>query len=51
MLPLHAGLSAEEQDRVFAAPPAGVRKCIVATNIAETAVTIDGIRCAPMASV
>lgn len=44
VLPLHAGLSAEEQDRVFAQPPAGVRKCIVATNIAETAVTIDGIR-------
>ena len=30
--------------RVFNHPPAGMRKCIVATNIAETSVTIDGIR-------
>ncbi|MBN2552963.1 MAG: ATP-dependent RNA helicase [Spirochaetales bacterium] len=42
VLPLYARLSAEEQDRVFGDYP-GRRKVIVATNIAETSVTIDGI--------
>ncbi|XP_072884731.1 LOW QUALITY PROTEIN: probable ATP-dependent RNA helicase DHX34 [Hemitrygon akajei] len=44
VLPLHSGLSASDQDKVFDVAPAGVRKCIVATNIAETSVTIDGVR-------
>lgn len=30
--------------QVFDVPPEGVRKCVVATNIAETSITIDGIR-------
>ena len=41
---LHSTLSVGEQDKVFDLPPEGMRKCILSTNIAETSVTIDGIR-------
>jgi RNA polymerase sigma factor (sigma-70 family) len=41
-LPLHGRLSREEQDRVFQAGPG--RKVILATNIAETSLTIPGVR-------
>eukprot|EP00002_Diphylleia_rotans_P039568 TRINITY_DN9202_c0_g1_i1.p1 TRINITY_DN9202_c0_g1~~TRINITY_DN9202_c0_g1_i1.p1 ORF type:complete len:990 (-),score=168.40 TRINITY_DN9202_c0_g1_i1:108-3077(-) len=43
-LPLHSALSVDDQEKVFDQPPEGMRKCIVSTNIAETSVTIDGIR-------
>ncbi|MFH1102473.1 MAG: ATP-dependent RNA helicase HrpA, partial [Pseudomonadota bacterium] len=42
ILPLYARLSADEQKRVFA--PLPQRKIIVATNVAETSITIPGIR-------
>ncbi|KAL3314182.1 DEAH (Asp-Glu-Ala-His) box polypeptide 34 [Cichlidogyrus casuarinus] len=44
VLALHSALSIEEQERIFHVPPITVRKCILSTNIAETSVTIDGIR-------
>ncbi|MFQ3619514.1 MAG: ATP-dependent RNA helicase [Spirochaetales bacterium] len=43
ILPLYARLSKEEQELVFYPAPRGKTKVIVATNIAETSVTIDGI--------
>ncbi|KAI2631695.1 P-loop containing nucleoside triphosphate hydrolase protein [Xylaria nigripes] len=42
-LPLYAGLTTEQQMYVFDAPPENTRKVILATNIAEASVTIDGI--------
>lgn len=43
VLPLHASLETKEQKRVFANPPPGKRKVVVATNVAETSITIDDI--------
>ena len=42
MLPLYARLSVEEQERVF--KPGGARRIVLATNIAETSLTVPGIR-------
>lgn len=41
-IPLHGDLPPEEQDLAFAPNP--LRKVVVATNVAETSVTIEGIR-------
>jgi HrpA-like RNA helicase len=42
VLPAHGGLSPEDQNRVFSDYP-GKRKVVLATNIAETSITIEGV--------
>jgi ATP-dependent RNA helicase DHX8/PRP22 len=42
--PLYAALPPEQQMTVFEPAPPGVRKVILATNIAETSLTIAGVR-------
>ncbi|MBC8119744.1 MAG: ATP-dependent RNA helicase HrpA, partial [Burkholderiaceae bacterium] len=43
ILPLFARLSAEEQERVFK-PSAQGRRIVLATNVAETSLTVPGVR-------
>lgn len=43
VLPLHAALETKEQRKVFSAAPPGKRKVVIATNVAETSITIDDI--------
>ncbi len=43
ILPLYSRLPKEDQQKVFDPAPAGKTKVILATNIAETSVTIDGV--------
>uniref|UniRef100_A0A7I4A4A1 RNA helicase n=1 Tax=Physcomitrium patens TaxID=3218 RepID=A0A7I4A4A1_PHYPA len=43
LLPLHSLVPSSEQRKVFQSPPSGVCKIVLATNIAETAITIDDI--------
>ncbi|WAR07672.1 DHX33-like protein [Mya arenaria] len=42
--PLYAALPAQQQLKVFQPTPKGCRKVVVATNIAETSITISGVR-------
>ncbi|NWI67953.1 DHX37 helicase, partial [Todus mexicanus] len=44
VLPLYSLLAPEKQAKVFRAPPPGTRLCVVATNVAETSLTIPGIK-------
>ena len=45
VLPLHGGLTPDEQDRaVSSADPQKRRRIIVSTNVAETSLTIPGVR-------
>jgi pre-mRNA-splicing factor ATP-dependent RNA helicase DHX16 len=41
--PVYANLPSEQQAKIFEKTPKGVRKVVLATNIAETSLTIDGI--------
>jgi ATP-dependent helicase HrpB len=44
VLPLFGELSGEEQDAALLPAPRGARKVVLATNIAETSLTIEGVR-------
>jgi len=44
VLPLYSLLSSEKQQRVFDQVPANCRLCVVATNVAETSLTIPNIK-------
>ena len=41
--PIYANLPSEMQAKIFEPTPEGVRTVVLATNIAETSITIDGI--------
>ncbi|KAL5721851.1 RNA helicase [Ranunculus cassubicifolius] len=43
ILPIYSQLPADLQAKIFHPAEEGARKCIVATNIAETSLTVDGI--------
>ena len=45
VFPLHSSIATEEQERAFLVPPQGVRKIVLATNIAETGITIPDVTC------
>lgn len=42
--PIYANLPSDLQAKIFEPTPEGARKCVLATNIAETSLTIDGIK-------
>ncbi|RMJ02846.1 ATP-dependent RNA helicase HrpB [Marinobacter litoralis] len=44
LAPLYGNLKSEEQDRAISPAPAGSRKIVLATAIAETSLTIEGVR-------
>ncbi|KAK4876670.1 hypothetical protein RN001_009176 [Aquatica leii] len=43
ILPIYSQLPSDLQAKIFQRSPEGIRKCVVATNIAETSLTVDGI--------
>ena len=44
-LPLYGGLSIDQQEQALQADPAGKRRVVFTTNIAETSLTIEGVTC------
>lgn len=45
IFPLHSTFSSEDQQAAFEIPPQGIRKIVLATNIAETGITIPDVTC------
>ncbi|XP_038611561.1 ATP-dependent RNA helicase DHX30-like [Tachyglossus aculeatus] len=43
ILPVHSNIPMMDQKAIFQQPPAGVRKIVLATNIAETSITVNDI--------
>jgi len=43
VLPLHSQVPPADQRRCFQSPPPGVRKVVLATNVAETSLTIEDV--------
>jgi ATP-dependent RNA helicase DHX29 len=43
--PLHSTIASEDQEAAFLVPPPGIRKIVLATNIAETGITIPDVTC------
>ena len=44
IVPLYSRLSAADQHKVFSSHPSTVRRVVLATNVAETSLTVPGIR-------
>jgi ATP-dependent RNA helicase DHX37/DHR1 len=44
VLPLYSLLPSHKQARVFEPPPEGTRLCVISTNVAETSLTIPGVK-------
>jgi ATP-dependent helicase HrpB len=44
IVPLYGALDRDTQDRAISSAPAGRRKLVLATSIAETSITIEGVR-------
>lgn len=44
ILPIYSQLAADLQAKIFEPAPEGARKVVVASNIAETSLTIDGVK-------
>ncbi|PRP77620.1 hypothetical protein PROFUN_00481 [Planoprotostelium fungivorum] len=45
LYPMHSSIPTEKQEEAFLTPPKGKRKIVLATNIAETGITIPDITC------
>ncbi|XP_037299678.1 ATP-dependent RNA helicase DHX30-like isoform X2 [Manduca sexta] len=43
ILPVHSRLSTTDQAKMFSKPPLGIRKIVLATNVAETSITIPDV--------